>query len=312
MSLVSRLQVVDIVSLILNVIFGFVATYIAITLLSYVLSKCGETTRRGIRISRLLKCFCIAAAAFALLHHFIVFASFFVVNQPEACAAFEILWLSTYTFGLLFTYIFLWTRQHTLNSNIGLSELRKKIMLFLSGSALIILILGIVMVFLAGSRLIHFTSCNDDRSNTKSVHLYSVILSAILVTLTVLGQGQLLALFVFPLVHQHQRIGADFREARQQSTSNNNFDQMALVRRCVAAAIACVITDVAAAIITFTVQHQAAQIIYDFNLLVNVLCCVLIFPNWTRMLFPCTRRLRANTISSSAEVCMPVDRVPSV
>ena len=310
MDSLEHLDVTSFVSLVANGVFGIFATYLAIALLIYELRKCHTTAiEQNIRISRLLRIFCLVAAVFALSHHFVVFTSYFVSSDSNTCRAFGILWLATYTLGLLATYIFLWTRQHTLNTSINLSELRKKVVIFLSWSALVILVLGIVMVVLAGSRLIHFSSCMANQNSEDKEQLYTIILSGILVCLTLIGQGQLLALFIFPLIHQHYRMDSTLHECRSRRTTTTprNCSRIAIVQRCVAAAVVCVITDVAAAIATIIVQHPAAQLMYDFNLLVNVVCCVLIFPKWKQILFPCQKRATTNTVSSSADGAVQAD-----
>ena len=308
-----HLELIDYISMVSNGIFALAALYLVAALLYFEIWKCKEhkPCNESCKTPRFLRILCIVCSLLALFHHMVVLSSYFSGNAPSTCYIFGVLWLVTYALALLGTYIFLWTRQHTINASKRLKYLRRKTILFLSWSALVVLILGTVMVFLAGSRLIFFSNCTENQDHAL-LKVYTIILSGILLSLTVIGQTQLLALFVIPLVKHHFSLNAKLQESTRsrsfstvvKSDSGSNF--IVLVKRCVLVAIVCVITDVFASVTTITVQHPAAKLIYDLNLLVNVGGCVFIFPNWKQMLLPCNLRT-PKTTQSSADSCLHTD-----
>ena len=314
---VSQFHVSDWLTLILNGLFGIFAIFLAFSL-SY-FECCNQILERNPKITRFLRSLCISASIFAVIHHLGVISSYFFNNNENLCTAFGYLWLTTYTIGLLGTYIFLWTRQHTINTKAisHLSCLRQKLLLFLSWTTLVILILGIVMVFLAGSRLIFFSNCSEEVEEEGNLKLYQIILSGILLSLTVIGQSQLLALFVIPLMHQGNRMSkyknaAPIRKRVPSIKTRQTNANILLVKRCIVATVICVIFDVTAAIITISVQHPIARLIYDFNLLCNVSCCVFSFQHWRRMLVPCGQPAptRPRPSTSSTDLQTPLENMP--
>ncbi|CAK8697576.1 unnamed protein product [Clavelina lepadiformis] len=285
----------SIIGVSLNGLFGVFAVYLTISLVCFEVRDINTTTSSR---ARFLRALCIVCSLIAIVHYWGEFASYFIGNSPSSCYALSLVWLGTYTFGVLITYIFLWTRQHIINNSPSLTYIHKKRLSVASCTVLILLILGIVMAFLAGSRLIFFSSCSNQTDNAL-LKLYTIILSGILLAITVIGQTMLLLLFIAPLLKHKKQCKTTLRRTR--SSIKNCSSNMILVRRCVSVAIVSVITDVIAAIVTMTVQHPSAKLVYDFNLLVNIVCCLVSFRNWEQMVLPCLPQVDSTAINSATE-----------
>lgn len=166
------------------------------------------------------------------------------------------------------------------------------------------------MIFLAGSRLISFSTCSETHP---SIMLYNTILSATLLTLTILGQTQLLILFLIPLL-SHARYTKDTFGNKQKSPEpssvgdtvansndapprrsatrkeNGSAGMMNLVRRCFILAVINMTSDITAALLTILLENIAAgKLVYDTNILISVMCCVGSFQSWTCMILPWRR-----------------------
>ena len=141
------------------------------------------------------------------------------------------------------------------------------------------------MIFLSGSRLILFTSCSRDQDSRRA-RLYSIILSAILLAVTSIGQGLLLFLFITPLLYQSQLIRNIQPESVTEAHERSSVRIISLVKRCSILTILCLLTDIVAAAVTISVNLEIGQLIYDFNILVNAFGCIMSFQNSKEMLFP--------------------------
>ena len=106
------------------------------------------------------------------------------------------------------------TAHRKCESNLAVQA--KKILKFFSTATGILLFLGPVMVIHTGARLITFTDCSET-TNEGLQKLYVIILAWIFVSLTVVGQPCLPALFVVPLL-RHRQEPLDPSELRSRSS----------------------------------------------------------------------------------------------
>ena len=281
-----------------NALLAVAAFYLIVALL--VFQKCNSkrySSKQKNKTATFLRILCLISAVFCLLHCTVVLSSYFAAGSPVKCYVVWVLWLLSYALTLMASYIFLWIRQHTINCSKRLGYRHRKTVLILSWSTLVIFCLGSLAAFIIGIKVFYYT-VNLKNEDLKSFKLYRNIFSGILLSLTVIAQSMLLALFIIPLVKHHYVMKAMSPKSQQhnpKSTAygkNGNSNFMGLVKRCVIVAIACVITDVTASITTIAIQHPSAILVYDLNLIVNVTGCVLIFATWRQRLFPCVLKAR--------------------
>ena len=291
-------------SIIFNALLAVAAFYLIVALLIF--QKCNSkkySSKQKNKTAIFLRILCLISAVFSLLHYTVVLSSYFAAGSPLKCYTFCVLWLLSYALTLMASYIFLWTRQHTINCSKRLGYRHRKTVLILSWSTLVIFCLGSLAAFIVGIKVFYYT-VNLKNENLKSFKLYRFIFSGILLSSTVIAQSVLLALFIIPLVKHHYVMKAMSPKSKRHNRKstvygkNGNSNFMGLVKRCVIVAIACVITDVTASITTIVIQHRLAILVYDLNLIVNVAGCVLIFANWKQRLFPCV--LKAQQTSRNA------------
>ena len=285
---------VAIVNIVVNGFLGILATYVIAAVACFQCKQRwrADTSQPLYRKRTKLRILWITAAILAWLHYWCAVVEFFLTSSPSKCYAFSILWLLTYALGILVTYIFLWARQHIVYTCPSMPFLRSKKISSLSWLTLLFLLFGAVMLFLAGSRLIFFSSCSA-RNEAAKRKLYAYILSITLLGITLIAQVQLLALFVIPIIALTKRNKENFNRTRSRRLST--------VRRCLAAALACLVTDAAAAIVTITVEHSVGTLIYDVNLLVHTTSCLLSFKQWRRMLLPCCTTPQTNRTNTTTD-----------
>nr|XP_039256596.1 uncharacterized protein LOC120333269 isoform X1 [Styela clava] len=279
------------------------------------------TDERHNKIARILRILCIVGISFAFMHYVCELIAPFMVDA-SACQSMNIMWLLTYALGILTAYVFLWQRQHCLYEGPALKHLLNGYIKALSWIVLGFLILSAVMVFLAGSRMIAFSGCNHSTDSHK-LKLYETILAITLLTLTILGQAQLLVLFIIPLRSHTSKIKKSVNSAQRETSEStttapepdnrrrantnsspttrksirrkesSNASIISLVKRCLILSSICMVGDVIAAAVTILEENAAGKLAYDINLIVNILCCLGSFKTWTSMVFPWKRTRRA-------------------
>ena len=289
----SQFSDIDIITMAFNGCFALISFYLTCSLIRFGFGCCDVERESTRKMTRFLLFLCIFVTTFTTVHNIIVLVSSAAERSPENCTGFGIAWIATYTIGLAAAFAFLWTRQHLLNANPNLAYKRRKLLKFFSVSTMVILVCGLIMVILAGARLVSFSNCSENNKKEKR-KLYVTILAGIFVSLTVFGQACLLALFVLPLI-KHQRntkkllraSGSQLFAADGKSQHPSSESRLKTVKRCLAAAFVCVLADVIAAVVTITIDRPEAKLVYDFNLLINAICCIFSFRTWRKMLLPC-------------------------
>lgn len=140
--------------------------------------------------------------------------------------------------------------------------------------------------------MVFFSSCGENADQARH-HLYTLVLSGTLVTLTILGQVQILILFIIPLMSHERQLSTSVRKRGSASSSQeltkkkeNKSEIIGLVKKCLVLATICMIVDVSAAMLTIFLTRAAGKVVYDFNIFISVLCCIMSFKEASRMIFP--------------------------
>ena len=236
-----------------------------------------------------------------------------------------------YAISATFIYSALWMRLriffiHPIIRHLASSSIMCLIWTALFGilsSSLVNTVIFIVTVQIKDS----IEGCNLGKSMTISPNIRYVILTIT----TVVAQGILLSLFLYPLLKHRSKIKlqasrhnpsfvtfAPTDKARKRnSRDTNQMDSfspnklrisvqqskklrrekklVAIIRRVLITAVVCVISDVIAAVVTIAFNDQprvVSNLVFNLNLLVNLVSVLLSFGDWKQRLMPFLKSAR--------------------
>ncbi|XP_077970771.1 uncharacterized protein LOC144425186 [Styela clava] len=188
--------------------------------------------------------------------------------------------LVLYSLSILAIYTFLWARQRIMYKHPAISLYSSKRTQFASWYILFTLIIGIIT-----TTVVFFTTRSHMKSDfgcaLKKTSIPKFIPWLILIGTAVTFQTLLLALFLYPLVH-HRQIIKNAQSGYQLADTVKP-----VIKRVFLVTLACVISDVIAALVTISTSTVLmSSILYDINLLVNMFGICLSFADWKNRLFP--------------------------
>nr|XP_002128177.1 uncharacterized protein LOC100186669 [Ciona intestinalis] len=197
------------------------------------------------------------------------------------CKIIQSLSFVLYSAGIVCLYSFLWFRQRACYKNPTLSEMHGKFARILSSTILPLFIIMMLAGMILTGALWEFTTSDIGCIEVAQTRTPLIVLF----TGAVAMQGTLLTLFVYPLKRH-----AGF------ATSNvlpSDKLLMALVKRSIITTGLCVLADALAFIIAVALPTNTpfivTNLLYDANLVCNVVCVVGSFADWRQRLAPWLR-----------------------
>jgi len=214
-------------------------------------------------------------------------------ETPEASFLCEVIMdisIAAYGLGVFTTYLCLWLRQRALYSQPLLQEMYTALVRCLSWglmTCLTVADVAAVVIYLlpkayAGSRY----GCINIEKSLYNVPHYVTIGTQIT------GQLSLLALFLYPL-WEHKRVQETFRLSKRKHKNGLVSDSPNVVLqtmiKCFRCTFACILSDLtamitAAFIIPLALPRFLTNVVYDFNLTLNMIVTLVTFHNHRKIL----------------------------
>lgn len=185
-----------------------------------------------------------------------------------------------YALPIATIYVFLWLRQRLLYQHPTmrlLSSRTTRVVSWVTLAMMIVAELGTALIFL----IVRQYRSSEYGCLLKESSLANIIPWLIILVSSVIFQGSLLMLFVYPLWNQRNKM-----KSFQSEHQNIDVLRPIIVRVLVMTSV-CVFSDVVAALVTLTTENiLISNILYDFNLLVNLIGIVCSFKDWPERLTP--------------------------
>ncbi|XP_076813927.1 uncharacterized protein LOC143460343 isoform X1 [Clavelina lepadiformis] len=176
-------------------------------------------------------------------------------------------------------YLVLWLRQRKFYRTPAMLHLSNKIIQFFSSSVIALVVMStlIALLLYMFTRGYHSTVSGCDLQWNS---IWTMLPALLVALLTVLFQVMLLGLLIYPL-HKH-------RVAMKSVVSNCLHKEIQVIKRVTLATFVAAVTDGIVGLITsgifVSLSHIAQQVIYDVDVLVNILAVICSFADWrTRM-----------------------------
>ncbi|XP_076817368.1 uncharacterized protein LOC143462936 [Clavelina lepadiformis] len=190
-----------------------------------------------------------------------------------ACRVCFFVIIFSYGFSNAATYMLFWERQRRFYAHPAMRRsLRSKYLINLSWSAFALIIIALtcnILTFALTSN--HFASSTGCERIDLGIPFW---LKAVLLSIwTILHQIILVVLMVYPLVRYYSASGIVMpRNAR---------NIMPVIKRLATATVICILSDITVTILaSFTSQPFMSHLLYNVNLVVNVVCAVMTFGDW--------------------------------
>lgn len=182
-------------------------------------------------------------------------------------------------------YSFLWLRQRILYLNPAMKLLSTPTTRVASWLVLILMICAeiITIVIFMWNSSVEGTEAGCTPLTPKIPDIYGWMLILIF---TIIFQGVLLALFLHPLVKQKNHMtGVQIKT----TSTNSTCCYWKVAKRVAIAATLCILSDIVAILVTLATKRAIilSNLIFDFNLLVNLVCITCSFKDWKKRIFPC-------------------------
>lgn len=193
-------------------------------------------------------------------------------------------------------YVFLWIRQYLVYNKLRFANRVINVILALCKWLVLVAIIGLFVVM--NSILIccrRYVFNTDYKSCQKLKGDSDAVLSNLWTASSLSMHVILVALFVFPLLRQYFMYGQrrDSQNPPPSSATISRNRLMALVQRCLIVSVLCVSSDVTINLVTEHViknyrYSQLRHLLYNINVLGNVILITVSFKKWRAMLLPWT------------------------
>lgn len=191
-----------------------------------------------------------------------------------------------YIIALTSLYTILWLRQKVFYSCSSLKHLRSKTISFCSWFVLVFFCVGaafILSMYITTATYMS-TDCGCVRHDRAKIMKYVGGLAG-----TVISQLILLMLVIFPLLNREpvaRRL--DFSSARKRGTLVKAF-----VKRATIATVVCIVSDCVSSGLGIAFgKYEVYKLVFEINLIINLLSVVISFPDWQDRVLPCCMRSR--------------------
>lgn len=242
--------------------------------------------RRGnsnVRFASAITALCIFASLTAFLRT--IDLRFFFYNHhlnDFVCDFFIKYKVVMYTMSVSTVYAVLWLRQKIFYEDPRLNHVSSKCIRgfsYFMGFWLVINCILTSSLFIASS--------NDKGSDVGCVSaneestIRKIIRWVVMGVSTPISQVVLLGLFIYPLVKHYRTV------KQETMTSIRENPVIRLVKRAAVTAIICIVTDAVNIVVGSVIRGGSATIlIYDVNIVLNVVCLIISFPDWRERLMP--------------------------
>lgn len=192
-------------------------------------------------------------------------------------------------------YIFLWTRQRVFYIHKTLAQLNSTTVTVLSYVVLIAWLIYTIGGTISHMVLVQYyyePGFGCTTVDGTAMHLRNILITFVLICGFM--QISLLILFIYPIIRRSSlKIKpSSFRSRKSSSESKSLQRVMRRVKKAIILASVCIISDVLAAVLAISLFSRVQTSFsshYVLNLTVNMICLILCFDYWRRMLFPCLK-----------------------
>ena len=256
--------------------------------------------RVGRRRKKILHELCVVVAAIAIVLRMLSEQSmlnFFNISD-KVCRIISSVHVIMYALPISAIYLFLWARQRIFYSSSGvLREFNSMKVRFVSAAILVGMIVGEAATILVFTLMLTYKPVRLGCDLHDSL-LPKWIPWAMVIAFSSVFQTLLLSLYIMPIIKLRMRQNNDSSKHDGDKIRRHGVSAInATLRRVCAAAFTCVISDLLAGLITYSILiPSVSNLIYNLNLLVNLICVICSFGDWRQRLCPLVAWKRNNLI----------------
>ncbi|XP_077971606.1 uncharacterized protein LOC120345539 [Styela clava] len=250
----------------------------------------------NVMVQTALELLTIASAVFVTLRSASEQLKMFLSDSDKnTCNIIADVYVLLYAFPIATIYSFLWLRQRILYFQKPLSAFNSKKVRMVSAVIFGVMLIGEIATTLVFTLTITYKPGELGCSLDKTI-LPDFVPWMMIIVFTVSFQIVLLGLYIGPLICISMKNNAKNKEIRRHG--NNRIG--GTIKRVCIATFACLLSDMVAVLVTYSIKISiVSNLIYDLNLIVNLIGIICSFKNWRNRLFPifCFRKATKNQAS---------------